>query len=557
MAYFPHAWQKVLLGTNAVTPFKDGSATEAGNYLNGYQTVGNVSSANDVLAGQIFISHGITNQVVDLNDTPTYAKIPMFYVGQGSLHTVDKLGPFHGGYQETVRSKGINPKYVSKFWVTEPVQAINQIVQVAASGCELECNKTYYLRVDVKGAPSLRHLTHNAYYTAAGFTGCCNIDEDPVDPNVVFLQWMDLINRSPLMNPFILASVWNDVTALSPVTMSVATSDGTITGTTTPLAAGQRVVFTPSVTSGASAWSISGKTLTLNTMISTSVFSVGQTIADANGLLPANVKIEKLLTGDGGAGSTFLINLHVALTSTAGGNLTSSDPLTCYVATSYVSGATVPLVCATYINTPSTTALDTAFASTAVAAQFFASITTAGYTPATSSVDDIVSFVELVGAYVDTVFGNCSFFPTDHYEIEPVRIYASITDQVGDPCDVSCFTVSEAQEAFQGKGYGETYIREYILSNRYRQEPYVYDPRLREVLDETAFLGVDRTLKYYSYNILHSVPRKSNPTGMMDNDQYLVKIVTTSRTGNAALFETWMNTLLADAGNNVQLEFLP
>jgi hypothetical protein len=32
----------------------------------------------------------------------------------------------------------------------------------------------------------------------------------------------------------------------------------------------------------------------------------------------------------------------------------------------------------------------------------------------------------LEGAYVDTKFGTSSFAPGDHYELEPVRIYASL-----------------------------------------------------------------------------------------------------------------------------------
>lgn len=556
MAYFPHAWQKLLVATNA-TPIKDGSATEAGNYLDGYFSVGNASPANDIAAGQVGIVHSTTNKVVDIDDTPTYAKIPMFYFAQGSLHTVDKIGPFHGGYQETVKSKGINPKYVSQFWVTEPIPAINQIVQVTAGDCLLECNKTYWLRVDVKGSPSLRFLTHNSYYTAQGFTGCCNVDEDPVDPNVVLLQWMDDLNRSPLINPFINATVWNDVTAQAPITTTaISSSDATVTSGT-GLAAGQRFVFTPDTApTCTAAWAIAGKFLTLTT-VNAGLFTVGMTITDAAGLLPANLTLAKLVSGDGGTGSVFQLNQHVPVANhTLNGDLTASGNCICYIASSYVSGVTVPLVCAQYVNTPSTTAIDTAYSEAAatMATWSYESITTAGYTPLTTGVDDVISFIELVGAYIETTFGNCSFSPMDHYEIEPVRIYASVVDQVGDPCNVSCFTVSEAQEAYQGKGYGETFIRELILSNQYLQEPYQYDPRMREVLDETAFLGITRSTKYYCYHLLHSVPRKSNPTGTMDNDQYLVKIVTPSRT---TAFETWINKLLTSANNNVQLEFLP
>ena len=50
---------------------------------------------------------------------------------------------------------------------------------------------------------------------------------------------------------------------------------------------------------------------------------------------------------------------------------------------------------------------------------------------------------------------------------------------------------------------------------------------MREILDEVAF-NVDRTASYNLYHLLHSVPRKSNPSGTMDNDQYLITIAVLS-----------------------------
>jgi len=63
---------------------------------------------------------------------------------------------------------------------------------------------------------------------------------------------------------------------------------------------------------------------------------------------------------------------------------------------------------------------------------------------------------------------------------------------------------------------------------------------------------------YTTYGILHSVPRFNNPTGVFDNDQYLVTIVMppSACSGNtrSTEFETWMNTYLSNAGNGVQLQ---
>jgi hypothetical protein len=178
-------------------------------------------------------------------------------------------------------------------------------------------------------------------------------------------------------------------------------------------------------------------------------------------------------------------------------------------------------------------------------------ISSATYVPLTGATapDTVESFLEIVGAYVDTVFGDCSFAPRDHVELQPIEIYASLTalDPLGNQCLAQCFVPTETQQAIQGRGFGETLIRELILAKRYQQEPWIQDPRLREVLDYNPFTEITRGNKYVVYNILHSVPRKANPTGMMDNDQYLVRVVAATRN---ATFEGIFTNLLDSANNH-------
>jgi hypothetical protein len=381
MAYFPHAFQKLLVGTDGFST-KDGQNTLA------------------LVAGEIGVVSAQDNIIQDLTAAPTYAATPLIYLAQGSFHANDKIGPFHGGYKETVKSKGINPKYVSAFYVTEPANAVNHVITVgAAAPCDVTCNTTYRLRVDVKGSAALRFLTHNAYKTVDAFTGCCEGDVAGtlVDSAIVYEAWAAAIAADPIIGKFIAASLlYTDNSGANPVV------------TTTK---------------------------------------------------PANW------------GTIALGDKWVQL--------------------------------------------------------------------------------KLTGAYVDTKFGNCSFDPKDHFEIEPVYIYASAVDSTGDPCSESCFFVAEVTQAYQGKGYGETLVRELILAKRYQQEPWTQDVRLREVLDDTTLTELSRNSKYFAYHILHSVPRKSNPTGMMDADQYLVKIVVDARD---AAFESYLDTLLLSSGNHVQLQ---
>lgn len=447
MAYFPHAFQKMLVGTTGFNSTPGSTLT--------------------LTAGQIGVINGATNQILNLSGTPTYATTPLVYLAQGSFHTKDKIGPFHGGYQETVKSKGINPKYVSAFYVTEPANPVQEVVGVSVLNCnKIACDTTYRLRLDVKGSPALRFLTHNLYQTLDAKTPCCDASNNNVDPVGVLLQWKDQINESPIVQQFVQAKVFN-----------------------------------LSVTGFAGAATTNSTTLTIDSTSGT------------GGTTPAGLAIGQLITGEGIPQNTFI-------TAVSGGTLTLSK------------AATV--------------------ASNTVALKVYSEVVTGTYIAETGASDPDTNdaILLLTGAYVDTTFGNCSFSPMDHYELEPIQIYASVTDTEGNPCETSCFSVAELQTAYQGKGFGETLIRELILSKRYAQEPFQTDPRMREVLDDTTLSDLSRTTRYFAYHILHSIPRSGNPSGMMDADQYLVKVVVSAR---STPFETWMNTLLTSAGNHVQL----
>lgn len=485
MAYFPHAYQKMLVATNGTTPFPTA-----------------VGPTTALLAGQVAVVNALTNTTIDTTVPPVYGggsgEFSQVYLAQGSFHTNDKIGPFHGGYKETVKSKGINPKYVSDFYVTEPANAVNNIVEVCQSNCKINCETMYDLRVDIKGSPALRFLNHNVYQTLSAYSGCCvlsgtNTVPDHVDPNVIFLQWADQINGTgtggnnslPFLNQFINAKVWNATTLVETVTgtsTNAITVSSVGTAPLTNIQVGNKIKF-----GGYTAYvkTIAGTTLTLSTD-------------------PAGV------------------NLFV-------------------VPPTGVVGSTITV---------------------------YREITSATYVPLTGgAAETVTSCMDIIGAYMDTQFGDCSFDPKDHFELEPLLIYASAVSYPnnsnvinGDPCVVSCFTVNTVQAAYQGRGYGETLVRELILAKRYQQEPWYQDPRMREVMNDTV-LGtsnsggpeIARGNKYVVYYLLHSVPRKSNPDGTFDNDQYLIKVVTSSATGRNATFESWWNTFLDSAGSAVQL----
>lgn len=189
--YFNHAFKKVYV---PATP-------------GGILAIRTTGKTQDLTAGQL-----------GLFDAQTYAAIAAagsgnqpFLLVQGNYRTSDKIGKFHGGYQESIKSKTINPRYVSRFFKVTADTAQNQIIEV--SGIEVECGKNYDLRLDIKGSAALKVLNHNLYKTLPAFSGCCAdgcaapCNGDPVDPAVVMLQWADAINNDPILAEFILAEV--------------------------------------------------------------------------------------------------------------------------------------------------------------------------------------------------------------------------------------------------------------------------------------------------------------------------------------------------------------
>jgi hypothetical protein len=132
----------------------------------------------------------------------------------------------------------------------------------------------------------------------------------------------------------------------------------------------------------------------------------------------------------------------------------------------------------------------------------------------------------LVGAYVDTRFEDCTFQTSDYYGKEPVQLFASEVDLNGDPCTFEGLCVVETCAGIQAEGLGEQIIRDLIVSESYLQNFFHSDLRIREITQGTAvFDAIDRTAQYGKVYILHSVPRFNNPTGVFDNDQYLLEIV--------------------------------
>ena len=144
-------------------------------------------------------------------DVTTPSKCCQFIIASGAPYADDKVGPFHGGYKESIKSKGINPKFVTKVWESPAHAAQNSILHIGttpftAGGADccptFLCGENYHLRVDVKGSPALRMLNHQAYQEITAYTGCCaddSIAPVAVNPAIVMLEWQRGIHESVIL----------------------------------------------------------------------------------------------------------------------------------------------------------------------------------------------------------------------------------------------------------------------------------------------------------------------------------------------------------------------
>lgn len=445
--YFPHAFRKSFLPAST--------------------TLASSGSTADLTAGQIGFFDAKTFQAVTAQAAP-------FILAEGSRFASDKIGPVHGGYKESKKSKAINPKYVSRVIKVAGKAAQNQIVKVEASACAgLACDSTIRLRLDVKGSPALRFLNHQLYKTLDAYTGCCDANNAAIDHTVALLKWADQINEAPLLKDFVQAKVWVEAHA------SVAI-DPTAASATIVVANADRTKFT-----------------------------VGDKVVAAG--IPANTVVVSVGAADSASSGNANVVLSKAATS-----------------------------------------------STNVNAAIFDAAASATYVPATSSLAGVNSHLDIIAAYVDTTFGNCTFTPTDKYDLEPLFIYASVVDESGEPCKVECISVSESQAPVQASGVGESVLRDLILDGRYLQNAYpdstrVDSLRMREIEADPALAAVTRSGLYDQVLILHNVPRFNNPTSTFDNDQYLLVIHVPAGTATTSITNFIVNSCSA-AGNAVALE---
>ena len=150
MAYFNHAFKKSFLATGPTqtafpVTFPDGSTINTTTSL-GYVTTAGVPTygLNQLSAISVATYGTATTATTDgyigwfdpksnLSVDITAASCCNAYLAGSAIYSNDKIGPLAGGYQETNKSKMVNPKYVSRFYSVDPCTPQNNVIHVGST----------------------------------------------------------------------------------------------------------------------------------------------------------------------------------------------------------------------------------------------------------------------------------------------------------------------------------------------------------------------------------------------------------------------------------------
>lgn len=515
MAYFNHAFEKAFLATGAdrsgVTVTKLDGSTVSVSTDNGYVTTTGVptyglnqlkaSAASEYANGYI----GIFNPSTNLTITPS--DCCNVYIAGSAIYDNDKIGPLAGGYQETNKSKMINPKYVSRFYSVAPCSPQNNVIHVGST-----------------------------YWTAGG--GVLTVDT-------------------------LVAGTGYPATGVAAVT------GGTGTGMVVSYVAGGGTVDSVAIVNPGKGYTV-GDTLTIDAGNDDATFDVA-TVTESHAQVGCGTVAEcckEFLCGEtyylrldvkGSPALRFLNHNAYATVDAYTGCCPDGA-----IAPVAVDSTTVMIAWANAIvNNPIVAPFIQPIVQAEDGTIWYAPGTSATFLAAEGAdtwdnyvsaghVDGACAGLVLNGAYVDTRFGDCTFQVSDFYEKEPVKLYASEVDLNGDPCAFTTLCVVTECAGLQVQGLGETVLRELTLSESYRQNFLATDLRIREITQGNQIVGaVDRGGLYYRYVLIHNVPRFNNPTGTFDNDQYALTIFSQNP---LSVFFTDIESWLDGCGNSCNIE---
>lgn len=225
MSYFNHSFQKIFIGTKPTTANS--------NQTTGFVTTAGIPTASlNNNTGVAATTYGVGSW--GLFDQSTWNSVttasigatkPVLVLASASVLLTDKIGPFAGGYTETNKSKGINPKLVNRFLRIDPCTPRQQTSHVGStkytktlspsqSNCNFTfvCGETYNLRIELRNDPVYRFLQHNAIRLLEFNGGCC-ADGAPgatIDGTLAMIEWANQIINDPILKPFISPIVYSE-----------------------------------------------------------------------------------------------------------------------------------------------------------------------------------------------------------------------------------------------------------------------------------------------------------------------------------------------------------
>jgi hypothetical protein len=507
MAYFNHAFRKTFLATGdtigpvAITNPSGGSvgnASATGGFLvtasRPTYTLNQLAAAATTLHGNLENNYvGWFDPKTNLSVVPSTASecCPLYLAGS-TIYCKDKVSPFIGGYQETNKSKVVNPKYVSRFYDVEPCTPTNNVVHVGSTYASAGGGVLTLDPATLVGGTGYPAGTSTAGVTGGTGTGAI------VEFNA---NGLGVVTAVALLSP------GKGYTVGDTLTIDAGNNDATIDVLTVTTA------IAP-VISGTNCCKefLCGETYYLRLDVKGS---------PALRFLNHNAYyIASAYTGCCPAGAI----APTAVDSTEVMILWANDLLNSPIVSPFFQIA-IQDEAGVIWYAPGTDATFLA----SVGADTWNNYVSPGHTPGACA------GLILNGAYVDTRFGDCTFQISDFYEVQPVNLYPSEVDLNGDPCEFEGLCVVNECLGSQAMGLGETILRDVILSESYRQNFFSSDFRIREITQGNQIVNaVNRQALYYNVFLQHSVPRFNNPTGTFDNDQYLLQVVFTNVTSGTA-----------------------
>jgi len=504
MSYFNHAFQKVFLGTGATrvgAPSITDPATSGGFVLTSGVASVTLGGAN---LGPGYFGFFNKDSYASVNEGDlTPGECCPLVLAAASLKANDMQGPFHGGYKESNKSKYINPRLISKLYVVDPCTPQQHIVHIG---------NTNYTGTSVDGVSSfdLLSLVGGTGYTDPGAVGVATTGGTGSGLLVDYVtDGAGVITSITISDPGIGYTVGDTVTVTgggADATIDVATVDASVVSD-----AACGIPFYCDET-----------------------YYLRIDVKGSPALRFANHNMYQTLQADGGCCSGPVPTL-------VDSTLIYIQWAKAIVENPYFKDFIQPIVF-DELGLPWFADAATAISYGSVGTQIWDNYVSNGH------IDGGSAGMRLMGAYVDTKFGNCTFMVTDYFEKEPIKILASLVDYTGDPCVFEGVCVVEECPALQGMGFGETVARDLIMSESYLQNFFsTNDLRIREITQGTDILdAVNRNALYTRYYIQHSVPRFNNPSGTFDNDQYLLEIITN---GRIVALESFLDAWLTNCGD--------